>query len=134
MGNSVDIPSVNVFMLHGGVPLSLASAKHFSFQIVPELNLGFAGSSSTTAAGVDTKLSGFHFDMGARAGAEIHFGFIDVPQLSLQGSVGVRLNVDSTSYKTAGVDNSTSQFSFGTTVGDNPWNIFTSNVAALYYF
>jgi hypothetical protein len=32
------------------------------------------------------------------------------------------------------VDSSTSAFSLGTTVGDNPWNIFTSNVAALYYF
>jgi len=118
-------------MIHGGVPLSLASAGHFSFQIVPELNLGFAGSSATVA-GMDVSTSGFHLDIGARAGAEIHFGFINVPQLSLQGSVGLRMNMDSTSSKPG--DNGTSNFSLATTVGDNPWNIFTSNVAALYYF
>ncbi|HEY6081481.1 MAG TPA: hypothetical protein VIW29_21850 [Polyangiaceae bacterium] len=128
MGVSADNPGWHAFMLHGGVPLSLASAGHFSFQIVPELNVGMAGSSGE----MDVSESAFHFDIGARAGAEIHFGFIDVPQLSLQGSVGVRMNIDSTS--TDPGDFSTSSFSVATTVGDNPWNIFTSNVAALYYF
>jgi hypothetical protein len=132
-GMSNDGPSWHLFMIHGGVPLSLASAGHFSFQIVPELNLGFAGASQD-AGGVTNKASGFHLDVGARAGAEIHFGFINVPQLSLQGSVGLRLNMDSTSQTVMNVDSSTSAFSLGTTVGDNPWNIFTSNVAALYYF
>jgi hypothetical protein len=133
MGMSNDTPSWHSFMIHGGVPLSLASAGHFSFQVVPELNVGFAGA-SMEMAGVETSVSGFHLDVGARAGAEIHFGFINVPQLSLQGSVGLRLNMDSTGFETDGVDNSTSNMSIGTTVGDNPWNIFTSNVAALYYF
>jgi len=130
-GVSTDQPSWHAFMLHGGVPLSLASAGHFSFQIVPEMNLGFGGSSAT-AAGMDVSTSAFHFDIGARAGAEIHFGFINVPQLSLQGSVGVRMNIDSTSDDPG--DGGSSAFSLATTVGDNPWNIFTSNVAALYYF
>lgn len=130
-GDSTDLPGWHLFMIHGGVPLSLASAGHFSFQIVPELNLGFAGASQTMG-GVDTSISGFHLDVGARAGAEIHFGFINVPQLSLQGSVGLRLNMNSTSSDPG--DAGSSHFSLGTTVGDNPWNIFTSNVAALYYF
>jgi hypothetical protein len=131
MGASTDLPSWHLFMIHGGVPLSLASAGHFSFQVVPELNLGFAGASQTVA-GVDASVSGFHLDIGARAGAEIHFGFINVPQLSLQGSVGVRMNMNSTSVDPG--DAGSSHFSLATTVGDNPWNIFTSNVAALYYF
>jgi len=132
-GTSTDDPSFHAFMLHGGVPLSLASAGHFSFQIVPEMNLGFAGSSVTPPMGGDeTSVSAFHLDLGARAGAEIHFGFIGVPQLSLQGSVGLRLNMDSTSDDPG--DGGSSRFSLATTVGDNPWNIFTSNVAALYYF
>jgi hypothetical protein len=132
-GMSNDTPSWHLFMIHGGVPLSLASAGHFSFQVVPELNLGFAGASADVG-GVTNKASGFHLDVGARAGAEIHFGFINVPQLSLQGSVGLRLNMDSTSQTVMNVDSSASSFRLGTTVGDNPWNIFTSNVAALYYF
>ena len=127
-GVSTDIPSTHAFILHGGVPLSLASAGHFSFQVVPELNLGFAGTSGPG----DASTSAFHLDVGARAGAEIHFGFIDVPQLSLQGGVGLRMNIDSTGADPG--DSGTSRFTFGTNVGDNPWNIFTSNVAALYYF
>jgi len=131
MGASTDAPGWHLFMIHGGVPLSLASAGHFSFQIVPELNLGFAGASQTVG-GMDVSASGFHLDIGARAGAEIHFGFINVPQLSLQGSVGLRMNMNSTSADPG--DAGTSHFNLATTVGDNPWNIFTSNVAALYYF
>lgn len=130
-GVSTDRPSYHLFMIHGGVPLSLASAGHFSFQVIPELNLGFAGSSQTVG-GMDTSISGFHLDIGARAGSEIHFGFIGVPQLSLQGSIGVRMNMNSTSVDPG--DAGSSHFDFATTVGDNPWNIFTSNVAALYYF
>lgn len=127
MGNKTDGPSFHAFMLHGGVPLSLASAGHFSFQVIPELNLGLAGYSQDPASA-----STFHLDLGARAGAEIHFGFINVPQLSLQGSIGARMNIDSAS--TDPGDGGSSAFSLATTVGDNPWNIFTSNVAALYYF
>jgi hypothetical protein len=130
-GASVDGPSTHGVILHGGVPLSLASAGHFSFQVVPEMNIGFAGQ-SVTNGGVDTSVSGFHLDIGARAGAEIHFGFINVPQLALQGGVGLRMNVDSTGSDPG--DAGGSSFSIGTNVGDNPWNIFTSNVAALYYF
>lgn len=127
MGVKTDGPSFHAFMLHGGVPLSLASAGHFSFQVVPEMNVGFAGSSQDPAS-----TSTFHFDLGARAGAEIHFGFINVPQLSLQGSIGARMNIDSSSSDPG--DGGSSAFTLATTVGDNPWNIFTSNVAALYYF
>ncbi|HKY35040.1 MAG TPA: hypothetical protein VJN18_03805 [Polyangiaceae bacterium] len=133
MGMSTDDPGWYLFMIHGGVPLSLASAGHFSFQIVPELNVGFAGA-STDIMGVETSVSGFHLDVGARAGAEVHFGFIDVPQLSLQGGIGLRLNMDSTSTDTAGTETSSSNVSIGTTVNGDPWDIFTSNISALYYF
>lgn len=131
---SSDNPGWHLFMLHGGVPLSLASAGHFSFQIVPELNVGFAGASFTPPMGEEVSVSGFHLDVGARAGAEVQFGFIDVPQLSLQGGIGLRLNMDSTSAESAGVENSTSATSISTTVNGDPWDIFTSSISALYYF
>lgn len=137
MDAEADGPGETVFMLHGGVPLSLASAGHFSFQVIPELNVGFAGRSDDPdddGPMEEISQSGFHLDVGARAGAEIHFGFINVPQLSLQGSVGLRVNMDSVSTEQGDNEASNSTFGIGTTVGDNPWNIFTSNVAALYYF
>ena len=94
-----DEAGITAFILHAGVPLSLTSAQHFSFQIVPELNVGFASQTVEPAPGAaepfDTENKGFHFDIGARAGAEIHFGFMDIPQLSLQGSVGLLFETES---------------------------------------
>jgi hypothetical protein len=143
-GADVPQPSTTAFLLHGGVPLSLASAGHFSFQIIPELNVGFASLSQDAppgAAGGAGKLSGngFHFDIGARAGAEIHFGFIGIPKLSLQGSVGLRFQTESQKTDTTQGNGTVttvkgSQTDFGTTLQGNPWNIFTTNIAALYYF
>jgi len=133
---SVDNPSTLGFVLHGGVPLSLAADSHFSFQIIPELNLGYASRSRELTTGDSIDQSGLHFDIGGRAGAEIHFGFMGIPQLSLQGSVGLRIDYDSSSTDD-GSTNQTftySQFGISTTTYDNPWNIFVSNVAAIYYF
>lgn len=136
-----DEAGITAFILHAGVPLSLASAQHFSFQIVPELNVGFASQTIKPAPGAaepfDTENKGFHFDIGARAGAEIHFGFMGIPQLSLQGSVGLLIETDSFSstFKSAPEQKyEANHTSIGTTVGDSPWNIFLANVAALYYF
>jgi hypothetical protein len=142
------------FVLHGGVPIALGlEGKHFSFQITPEFNLGFASGSAKAAAvpGAVTppasSLSGLVFQMGARAGAEVFFGFIGIPALSLEGSVGLYLATQSAKSSRAAyadpvapggaVPEATykdSTLLIGTSVMNNPWQIFTSNVAARYYF
>jgi hypothetical protein len=138
-GTSADQQGFTVFILHGGVPLALAGSRHFTFEVIPELNLGF-GSSTLPGAGpggADIDLSGFHFDIGARAGGEIQFGFIGIPELSLQAGIGLALNYDrvkATAKTNPETSVATGRTALGTSVGDNPWNIFTGNVAALYYF
>ncbi len=135
-----DLAPVTAVMLHMGVPLALSNTGHFSFQIVPELNVGYATQTIdlTATNGPEIKGTGLAFDVGARAGAEIHFGFIGIPQLSLQGSVGLlyRLERAKVEVSQGGVtaEHTETSGNFTTTVYDNPWNIFTSNVAALYYF
>jgi hypothetical protein len=119
--------------LHFGVPLALKAAKHYAFEIIPEMNFAYA---SHGVGPVD--YSGMHIDVGARAGAEIHFGFIGIPELSLVGSVGLRMDVESTKTETdngAGgtLTSKDSRWTIHTTVNDNPWNIFIGNVSALYY-
>jgi hypothetical protein len=149
---SVDAPPPEVdtskisftgFNLHGGVPIALASADHFTFEIIPEVNVGFAGAKQAQDDTAEGEIShtGFHFDVGARAGAEIHFGFIKMPQLALQGSVGLAFAIDSASTEDStppagapDVETSSSRTRFVTTVGNEPWDIFTGNIAALYYF
>jgi hypothetical protein len=128
---SVDNQGFTVFMVHGGVPLALAGSKHFSFQVVPELNLGFA---SSKRGGTGDDLSGFHLDLGARAGTEIQFGFIGIPELSLQAGVGLAFTYDRIKDSAPAGAVVQSRTALGTSVGDNPWNIFTGNIAALYYF
>jgi len=134
-------PKPAAFIIHGGVPLALASARHFTFEIIPEANFGYA--SVTKDAGVNgngiTKETGVHLDVGARAGGEIQFGFMGLPQLSLVGSVGLRFDYDKLSQNSnaaAGVTNhvSTGVWGLRTSVYDSPWNIFISNVSAFYYF
>ena len=131
---NANIASPFGFAIHGGVPIALASSKHFTFQVVPEANLGFTTSSQKNMNAPDTNFSGFHFDIGARIGAEVQFGFIGIPQLALQGSIGLFLTRET--FKVSQDPNSSSvgSWTFGTTVGPDPWAIFTNQISALYYF
>jgi hypothetical protein len=137
-------PKPAAFILHAGVPLALASAKHFTFEVIPEANFGYAQVSQDAvlggAAGI-TKQTGVHLDVGARAGAEIHFGFMGLPQLSLLGTIGLRFDYDKLGQDGTPVaagspttHTSTGVWALRTSVYDSPWNIFVSNVGALYYF
>jgi hypothetical protein len=146
---SLSGPKTSAFILHAGVPLALASAKHFTFEIIPEANFGYGQQTQDALlagplglpAGA-TKQSGTHFDVGARAGAEIHFGFMGLPQLSLLGTVGLRFDYDKLGQDVtpaapaapASQHTSISDWNLRTSVYDSPWNIFISNVSAFYYF
>jgi hypothetical protein len=146
------------FLLHAGVPIALSAEDHYVFELVPEANIGFAsgkikdkpyvtpGTVPPPAQG-DIKLSGFRFDIGLRAGAEIHFGFMDIPNLALQAGIGLyfsmeRFKADGGSLpdpanpalsrpNTTYQDSSTT---ISTSVNNDPWAIFTNNISALYYF
>ncbi len=147
---TTDGPAVLAFALHGGLPLAFAYGKHYKFLLVPELNLGYA-TQTEAAQNVppgaptppDIHRSGFRFDVGARVGTEIQFGFIGIPELALQASVGLnfRRQVWSASRDAnaaAGVPNpessSDGQNNLGTTVQSDPWALFVNNISAIYYF
>ena len=140
--NSQDQAGVFGLAFHGGVPLVLGHQKHYKFLLIPELNVGFATQTETPpangAANVgDITRTGFHLDLGARIGTEIHFGFIGVPQLSLQATVGLLARRDAWKVK-QDVGNQTNSASvgetaFGTTVQGEPWAVFVNNISAIYY-
>ncbi len=133
-------PSSMAFALHGGVPMALAAHQHFTFLAIPELNFAYSSSTYTPAgrtgqpAPSEQKLSGTYFDIGARAGAEVHFGFMGIPQLTLQGTVGAALAFVRSTFSDGTTETSVSATRFATTVQNQPWSIFTSNVSAIYYF
>ena len=140
---TTDAPSVLGAAVHAGVPLVFAHQKHYKFLLVPELNVGFAHATFTpnvppgAPAQPDESHSGFHLDVGARIGAEIHFGFIGIPSLALQATVGafVRRDAVKTSSEPNGgtVSSSTGVTSFGTSVQSDPWALFANNISAIYY-
>jgi len=146
---TTDGPAVLAFALHAGVPLVFGYGKHYKFLAIPEVNFGYATQSEesqnvaapATPAG-DIHRTGLRFDVGARIGTEIQFGFIGIPELALQASVGLNFRrrvwhaSQDARAPTTPVDSSSSDGAtdFGTTVQADPWAIFTNNIAAIYYF
>lgn len=130
-----DAPSLFGFSLKGGVPIALLAAPHYTFFIEPQILFGTASKSTRPPGGDETKDTGTHIALGATAGAEIQFGFIGIPHLALDATIGLGLDLTSGSSKTgAAAEKSESASSFGTAAFASPWNIFTTNVAARYYF
>lgn len=136
MTTELNGPSYFALAVHGAVPLVFAASRHFTFEVIPELNFGFAsgGIDDATAANNDVDFSGMLLEIGGRVGAEIHFGFIDIPELALQASVGLHLRVESRTVTVGNVDTSNGGTRFGTTVQGEPWDIFGGNLTAIYYF
>lgn len=140
---TVEGPAAFGVALHGGIPLAFAYAKHYKFLLIPEVNFGITrrGEKQTgTPAPPDINRSGLRVDAGARVGAEIQFGFIGIPELALQATVGMNFRYQNwKSQQDAGQGNaetsvSQSQTSIGTTVQSDPWALFVNNISALYYF
>lgn len=132
------VESTTALALHGGVPIALAHGGHFVFEVVPQLNFGLAFGSleDAGASAASWDLSGMLVEIGGRVGAEIHFGFIDIPQLALQGTLGLGLRIESRGAErtTPARQHDQSATLIGTSVGDEPWDIFTGGITAIYYF
>jgi hypothetical protein len=130
---TVQGPSRTSFVLHAGVPLSLADVGNFSFVVIPELNVGIGTGKGTQMDG-NADLSGFLLEGGVRAGAEVFFGFIGIPQLSLEGSAGVFLSSATGKVSAGGASTRFSTFILSTSSVAQPWDIFRKDIAARYYF
>lgn len=136
--NGAEKAAIYGFLAHGGLPLSIATGKHISLQLIPEMNLGFAVSSVEPVQQPNpppnATLTGVRLDLGARVGGEVHFGFMDIPELSLEGSVGAFLTYQATNISVGEAFSVQRNVLFATASYQNPWDIFTSYVRARYYF
>jgi hypothetical protein len=138
--DSVDLPGFFVLDIHGALPIALYHGGHYKFLFIPELDIGFGTGDDGQSNGA--AWTGFVFRAGARAGAEVHFGFIDIPQLSIQATVGIAFSFASMELDWCPSGNCDAQnqivtqniISFGTDQFNEPWDILTSQVAAIYYF
>ncbi len=122
-----------------GIPLSVFSSTHYNFMLIPELDVGYSSSTlkdfelSTTGEALDLQLSGFVFGIGGRVGAELSFGFIDVPQLSIQSAWGVRFESRRRLGRIGDAETVQTETAFGTSWYGSPWDIFAGSFALLYH-
>ena len=132
-GMVTDKDSVTGFLVHAGVPFALSTHRHVSFQVIP--TIAFARGQTSIGSGTSAiDFSGFRFDVGARSGFELFFGFIGIPELSLSATVGLQFELRRYTLETMDVRQHDTTTAFSTTVQNNPWDIFAGNVAARYYF
>lgn len=128
--------------LHVGAPIVFFYDKHYKFLVQPEANFLFGTGrlhdNLNTTADEAVQMNAWGLDLGARLGAEVHFGFIGIPKLSLQGSVGayytLRQGITSQIEGGRQVDRVITRHTLGTAHYSDPWDLFTSSIAALYYF
>jgi hypothetical protein len=139
-GTTTDVeqPSTFSFALKAGVPLAFYHGKHYTFLIEPQLMYGHSGTTLKGAGlnGADMTYSGQHLAIGASAGAEVSFGFIGLPMLGLDASVGLAFDWQKGNQTNKGNNDETnaSVTTIATANLDQPWNIFRGNVSVFYYF
>ncbi|HLK38650.1 MAG TPA: hypothetical protein VKU41_17930 [Polyangiaceae bacterium] len=132
--NSADKASTGGFAFHGGLPIAFFHGKHYTFLLIPQFTVGVTTGSFTPTGGIGQDLSGFLFDGGAAIGAEIHFGFIGIPELALQATVGLSYRRTVFKWKSGNNSFSDGTNTFGTNVSADPWAIFKDTISATYYF
>jgi len=134
-GISTDKDSIWGVVLQAGLPIALSTHRHVSFQVIPFLAFGHGQTSSSNGGTTTTAdLKGNRVDIGVRAGFELFFGFIGIPELALSATVGAEFRMIRNTTDQNGSSFTDTSLGFTTTVQNNPWDIFAGNVAARYYF
>jgi hypothetical protein len=136
--SSADKATITSFLVHAGVPISLVAGQHVSLQIGPEANFGYAFAevkpNPQPNPPPSADLMGFRIDVGARIGGEIQWGFIGLPELALEGSVGLFMTHQATEISVGEARAAQDNLLFTTGEYNSPWDIFTQHVRARYYF
>ncbi|HYD41754.1 MAG TPA: hypothetical protein VEB43_13080, partial [Anaeromyxobacter sp.] len=129
--SSDDGPALTGWGLHVGLPLAVTHHRHATFELVPELDVIYAHEKipALDAGGDATSYSGWSARVGAKAGFEIYFGFVDLPQLAIEASLGLSLSYDSVKTTVGPIERSTRTWGIQTLRGNEPWSIFTGSVA-----
>lgn len=135
-GVSTDKDPITGVIFQGGVPIALSTYRHASFQLIPYAAIAYGRTSigGSIAGNFATDLTGTRVELGSRAGFEVFFGFIGIPELALSATLGMRFELQKYSTTTGGLTDSNTSYGFSTTIQNSPWDIFAGNVAARYYF
>lgn len=138
--SDVDKQSVLGFLVHAGAPIMITELSHMALLVIPGVTFGMANSDVEPLfeenAPPAAELRGFRLDVGVRAGAEIHFGFMGLPNLALEAGIGLLFTAEWASATVGNQSVSDVAMRLSTTSFSDPWDIFrgVGSVSARYYF
>jgi hypothetical protein len=138
--SDVDKQSVFGFLVHAGAPVVITDLQHMTLLVIPAVTFGMASSDVEPIfkenAPPAAELRGARLDVGLRAGAEIHFGFMGLPNLALEAGIGVLFTTEWASATVGDQSISDVSMRLSTTSFSDPWDIFrgVGSVSARYYF
>ena len=136
-GMSTDKNAVFGILVQGGVPFVLAAHRHVNFEVIPYLTLGY-GRTSTGMTAMGTRprptSTGSASTSGRAPASRCSSGSSAFQSWRSRPRSALSSNTSGMAQSTGGVDASDTTLSISTTVQNNPWDIFTGNVAARYYF
>lgn len=129
------LPSLQV-VGHVGLPIAVASTQHVIVLLAPEFRAGL----STTTSGGSNEATGSLLEVAVRGGVELFFGFIGVPELSLEAAVraGVAREAQGFSFLSplgpGGGTTSFETYRFATSLSGDAGSIIASSLSLKYYF
>jgi hypothetical protein len=141
-GTTIDVDKQSVFgfLVHAGAPVMVTELSHMALLIVPGVTFGMARSDVEPLfeenAPPAAELRGARLDVGLRAGAEIQFGFMGLPNLALEAGIGVLFTTEWASATVGNQSVSDVAMRISTSSFSDPWDIFrgVGSVSARYYF
>lgn len=128
--------------LHLGLPIALHARDHFTVELIPEIDFGYGTATLLARDPVnDISFTGMDINIGIRLGGEVQFGFIGLPQLGLQTTIGVGFNYFSQSADGVGLPAVNTDIAAGTETVENSGfalsttlnNVFEGTVRLVYY-
>lgn len=130
----VTTPSVQV-VAHVGLPIALASTQHVIVLVAPEFRAGYVTLLGDSSFG----LSGSLLELALRGAVELFFGFIGVPELSMEAAIRVgfiREAQGMSNFAPLGASTrlTSETYRFSTSLSGDPGSIIASTLSLKYYF
>lgn len=129
------LAKLRIFYGKLGAPVALTTSQHTTIELIPQIS--YMGSGTVVP---EREMALYRWDIALRLSAEIHFGFIDLPELSVQSGLGLSV-VRQVLYNRVTdpfIAGPSAQRAVITEVGPyggkGPWEVFIGNLTALYYF
>ncbi len=137
---NADAPTQLALAAKVGVPISVHAGAHYNLMVIPDAGIGYTSTTieafnkGTSGEDLDLVLDGLVLAAGARLGAELEFGFVGVPELSVQTAWGLAFESRRRRGRIGDASATLFEKAIGTSWRDDPWDVFTGTFSVFYAF